>query len=248
MPHDKLGRTLGLGVLAVALLFTVSAASMPIRDSRAGMAQIALWGFLLVAHAALYWCGASVRSRLSTGAYIALQTAVVFAFGMSGAMMPVVVALYVASIAETIRLTDGRWNSVSVTLIAIVLFTVTAAVSWDLYQASTMALLLALAGVIAHALSALWRPAPLAVVAAAPAPSSNGSNGSNGSTNGHSSLTDREAEVLRALVTGARSAHIATSLGITERTVKAHLASIYQKLGVDSRAAAVAAAVQRGLV
>ena len=54
--------------------------------------------------------------------------------------------------------------------------------------------------------------------------------------------------MLRALVTGARSSHIATSLGIAERTVKAPLASIYQKLGVESRAAAVAAAVQRGLV
>lgn len=36
--------------------------------------------------------------------------------------------------------------------------------------------------------------------------------------------------------------------GITERTVKAHLASIYQKFNVDSRAAAVAVAAQKGLL
>lgn len=59
-------------------------------------------------------------------------------------------------------------------------------------------------------------------------------------------LTEREMEVLRAAAQGQRSKEIALALGISERTVKAHLASIYQKLGVDSRAAAIAAAAGRG--
>ncbi|MBN2387960.1 MAG: response regulator transcription factor [Anaerolineales bacterium] len=59
-------------------------------------------------------------------------------------------------------------------------------------------------------------------------------------------LTDREMEVLRAVARGDRSKEIALQLGITERTVKAHLASIYNKLGVDSRAAAIATAAQQG--
>ena len=61
-------------------------------------------------------------------------------------------------------------------------------------------------------------------------------------------LTEREMEVLQAAAQGQRSKEIARQLGITERTVKAHLASIYQKLGVDSRAAAIAAAAQRRLL
>jgi NarL family two-component system response regulator YdfI len=61
-----------------------------------------------------------------------------------------------------------------------------------------------------------------------------------------STLTDRELEVLRSAARGERNKEIAHQLGITERTVKAHLASIYQKFGVDSRAAAVAIAAQRG--
>lgn len=59
-------------------------------------------------------------------------------------------------------------------------------------------------------------------------------------------LTDREQEVLQAVAQGERSKEIAVRLQISERTVKAHLASIYNKLGVDSRAAAIALAAQRG--
>jgi NarL family two-component system response regulator YdfI len=61
-------------------------------------------------------------------------------------------------------------------------------------------------------------------------------------------LTERELEVLRGVAQGGRSKEIAFRLGITERTVKAHLASIYNRLGVDSRAAAIAVAAQKGIL
>ncbi len=61
-------------------------------------------------------------------------------------------------------------------------------------------------------------------------------------------LTEREQEVLNSVARGERSKEIALKLKITERTVKAHLASIYNKLGVDSRAAAIAVASQNGLL
>jgi len=63
-----------------------------------------------------------------------------------------------------------------------------------------------------------------------------------------SPLTEREMEVLQAAARGERNKEIAYKLNITERTVKAHLASIFQKFGVDSRAAAVAIAAQMGLL
>ena len=61
-------------------------------------------------------------------------------------------------------------------------------------------------------------------------------------------LTEREHEVLEAVARGERSKEVAARLGISERTVKAHLASIYNKLGVDSRAAAISVAAQKGLL
>jgi NarL family two-component system response regulator YdfI len=56
-----------------------------------------------------------------------------------------------------------------------------------------------------------------------------------------SPLSERESEVLQLVAEGARNKEIAYKLNITERTVKAHLSHIFQKLNVDSRAAAVAA-------
>jgi NarL family two-component system response regulator YdfI len=61
-------------------------------------------------------------------------------------------------------------------------------------------------------------------------------------------LTEREREVLTAVARGERNKEIAHRLGISERTVKAHLDSAYNKLGVDSRAAAIAVALQKGLL
>ncbi|KAA3647323.1 MAG: DNA-binding response regulator [Chloroflexi bacterium] len=59
-------------------------------------------------------------------------------------------------------------------------------------------------------------------------------------------LTPRELEVLRSAATGERNKEIAYRLDISARTVKAHLTSVYNKLGVDSRGAAIAIAAQKG--
>ena len=67
-------------------------------------------------------------------------------------------------------------------------------------------------------------------------------------TPGSAELTERETQVLRLIVRGAQNKEIAVQLNITERTVKAHLASIFNRLGVNSRTEAAAVAVRMGLV
>ena len=61
-------------------------------------------------------------------------------------------------------------------------------------------------------------------------------------------LTQREREVLALLVDGRANKVIAARLGISEHTVKTHIASLYEKLGARNRAEAVVAAARRGLV
>jgi two-component system, NarL family, response regulator LiaR len=61
-------------------------------------------------------------------------------------------------------------------------------------------------------------------------------------------LTDREAEVLRLLARGKANKQIASSLYVSEKTVKAHVSSILMKLGVQSRTQAALYAVRSGLV
>lgn len=61
-------------------------------------------------------------------------------------------------------------------------------------------------------------------------------------------LTGRELDVLRLLDTGASNREIAKALFVTEATVKTHLVHVFEKLGADSRAKAVAMARESGLL
>ncbi|WP_277424748.1 response regulator transcription factor [Modestobacter sp. KNN46-3] len=61
-------------------------------------------------------------------------------------------------------------------------------------------------------------------------------------------LTEREVAVLRLVAQGTPNRAIAASLFVSEATVKTHLVHVFTKLGVTDRAAAVAAAYERGIL
>jgi len=61
-------------------------------------------------------------------------------------------------------------------------------------------------------------------------------------------LSEKELFILQTVAKGYKSREIAFDMGIAERTVKAHLTNIYNKLGVNSRAEAVAVALENGLI
>ena len=65
---------------------------------------------------------------------------------------------------------------------------------------------------------------------------------------GRPTLSPRESEILGLLAEGLANRQISKRLFISEATVKTHLVHVYDKLGVDSRTAAVAAALQSGLL
>jgi two-component system NarL family response regulator len=61
-------------------------------------------------------------------------------------------------------------------------------------------------------------------------------------------LTPRELAAIRLVASGQSNKEIATALDISERTVKSHLAHLFEKLQVTSRTEAVRVATRRGLV
>ena len=60
-------------------------------------------------------------------------------------------------------------------------------------------------------------------------------------------LTVREVEILRLVAAGMTNRQTAERLGLSIRTVDAHLRSIYAKLGIKSRSAATRYAVEHNL-
>jgi DNA-binding NarL/FixJ family response regulator len=61
-------------------------------------------------------------------------------------------------------------------------------------------------------------------------------------------LTDRESDVLKLMARGATNAEIAQALHVAEATVKTHVGSIFAKLDVRDRAAAIVFAYDHGVV
>jgi DNA-binding NarL/FixJ family response regulator len=65
---------------------------------------------------------------------------------------------------------------------------------------------------------------------------------------GRVTFTDREKEVLEMLVAGRSNKEIGAQLGIEERTVKAHVAKLMRKVGVQNRIALSVHAITHSLV
>jgi DNA-binding NarL/FixJ family response regulator len=61
-------------------------------------------------------------------------------------------------------------------------------------------------------------------------------------------LSRREIEILQRVAYGATTKEVADKLGISPHTVKTHLERIFEKLGANDRAQAVAIAIRQGLV
>ena len=61
-------------------------------------------------------------------------------------------------------------------------------------------------------------------------------------------LSERELEVLRLMAKGAANKEIGVELSIAQSTVKTHISTIFQKLGVNDRTEAVTEALKKGII
>jgi DNA-binding CsgD family transcriptional regulator len=233
MTVERFSRVLGGTLIVLGALNTIWAVSLPQAAHPPAVGRVLLWLTLLLASGVLYLVGARFRDVAGRAAYLVSQSALAFAIAATGAQVGVRVAVFAGLTAQAILLYEGR-GSIAITAVAVLLFAAAAAVGSTLYGAVGAAIVLVAAGIIAHAIAAVLRvrldrraespTAPPRVPTRPPV----------------GSLTQREQEVLDILATGARTTEIASRLGVTERTAKAHLSSIYQKLGVSSRGEAIA--------
>jgi DNA-binding NarL/FixJ family response regulator len=86
------------------------------------------------------------------------------------------------------------------------------------------------------------------VIIARPSPMSTRDAVRVGNESGSATLSRREQEILALLADGLVNKQIAARLGISTNTVKTHLELLFEKLGVATRAEAVATGVKRGLL
>jgi two-component system, NarL family, response regulator len=61
-------------------------------------------------------------------------------------------------------------------------------------------------------------------------------------------LTKREVQILGLVSLGKSNKEISNAIHVQETTIKSHVRTLFEKLGVDSRTEAVAVAIQRGLI
>lgn len=65
---------------------------------------------------------------------------------------------------------------------------------------------------------------------------------------GPQAFTERQLQVLRLVARGLANKEIGRRLSVSERTVKAYLSSVFDKLGVENRSAAIMTALRLGLI
>jgi DNA-binding CsgD family transcriptional regulator len=238
MSNSPFNRTFAALLVALNVLNTTWALSLPQAAHPPRLSAVLIWALSLAASAMLYWFEDRARLTMGVAGYLAAQTVCAFLLGASGCPFGATLATFIVLTFHAALLTHKRVSSVVVTIAGIATFAAASMLGSTLYQGAQAAVALVVAAIIGHVVAAArlnrTLPAPAASVeatAAAAAPRQ------------FSGLTEREAEVLRALSRGARTSDIAAQLGIAERTVKSHLTHIYQKLGVTTRTQAVAAAL-----
>jgi DNA-binding CsgD family transcriptional regulator len=239
-------RALALAVVGLSALWLLTAISFPVASRRLAPGAALAIGAMAIAHAMAYWHADLLRERLRFSGYAAVQLAIVFGIAISGALFPFGLALLIAFTARTVT-GQSASTGATVTLSSFATFLVAAIATSDLYRGATAGLLLAATGVVAWSISLAVNRRPMVAEAGAVngAPVRAASRSSNGRA---TELTARELEVLRMVASGSRTTDVAATMGIAERTVKSHLAAIYQKLGVENRAAAVNVAMRMKLL
>lgn len=245
--HRRPDRLLSLAILGLTGLWLLTAISFPVASRRLPIASTLAIAGLSVAHAAAYWNADKLRERLKFPGYVMLHVSLAFGIAMLGALFPFGLVLLIAFTARSVVGQDMK-TGVAVTLASFTTFFIASIATSDLYRGATSSLILAATGIVTYSISLAASKRTLEPATGVAVDTTRSSFMSRSSAGRAGDLTPRELEVLRAVAAGSRTADVAATMGISERTVKSHLAAIYQKLGVENRAAAVTVAMRSNLL
>jgi len=253
-------RVLGAAVGTTAVLYLLAALSRPAYE-RGVSASIALvTASLLAVHACIYVFGGQLEGALRPTTVVGANAGTLVVLAAVSPSVWLNIAVFAAFTTLVIARHSLPYSPNIVRLLAIVVFATSTAVGFGVYRGSAIAFVLSIvfllgqAVVLTGARNDLSDGTRIPTVAdterSAIATVEDSAKQASLVEAGPAStpLTGRELDVLRLAAQGMKSADIALSLGITERTVKAHLAAAYRRLGVTSRAAAIARAATRGLL
>ena len=193
---------------------------------------------LCLLHGGLYALGGRLRHFQQEKFYLSAHLALLVAFGLVAPPLAVATFVYLVFVTQATRhLTT--WSPARLVMVATLLFGAITVWTDNLVRGIAVALMLAVAG----AFTVARRRARRAAAARAEAEDDDEPVAAPGSA-----LTDKELQLLRLAATGATARRIAAKLNTSEHSVETHLLTVYGKLGVEGRAAAVAVATQLGLL
>src|SRR5262245_46743476 len=97
-------------VVAVAVLHTLTALSMPVAARRLSPMEVAATLAILLAHAATYWLGDTLRARFGVAIYAAAQAALLLAFALVAKPSALTLGLLMLLTVEMLMVAGDRWG------------------------------------------------------------------------------------------------------------------------------------------
>ena len=209
---------------------------------------VVLSSVVLLAHATLYGGSTAAILKFGSQPFIGVQAATLFAFGTFAPRLGLALALYAVFMVYALRRLGHRVTPWLIIPGTALLFGLNVALVSGGTRGLWIAIALVIAGIYGQSLFGVpMRDNHRAQIIKDHTTATRSRLRVKSGTPGHS-LSEQEIGIIRLVAIGTPERDIAVKLGITERAVLAHLASVYGKLGVETRAGAMTLAVQRGIV
>lgn len=232
-------REIGIAcVVALAAAIILILGTLPSVVAYRNPLQVVGSSLLCLLHGGLYALGGRLRHFRQEKFYLSAHLVLLTVFGLVAPPLMVATFVYLVFVTQATRHVT-TWSPARLVMVSALLFGAITVWTDNLVRGIAVALMLAGAGAFTEA----RRRARRAAAASAGTDDDDETAAVPGTA-----LSDKELQLLRLAAAGATARSIAARLHTSEHSVESHLDTVYRKLGVEGRAAAVAVATQLGLL